>query len=110
MATRKPKEEIAEAEELEQELNNVAVEAEEEKPYDAWSDMVDVLIPRYRPGEDQTVRVKVNDRETILPRDGKMHKVARPWAEILMASIAQEEEANEFMEGSMTGEREIARM
>lgn len=115
MATKKTKDEAPEElkteQEAEQEQEAPAEEpVKQEAPYDPWTDMVDVLMPRFRAGEDQTIRVKVNDREVILPKDGRTHKVARPWAEILLANIEQELKADAFMDENMTGEREIARM
>lgn len=77
---------------------------------DPWTEMVTINIPRYRKGEDQTVRVKVNDREVILPRDGRMHEVARPFAEVLLASVEQEANADDFMDEQMDGNKNIGNM
>ena len=68
----------------------------EKKPKDPWEEMVQVIVPRKPRGEDQSYYICVNDRRFQLPADGKPQIMPQPIAEVLLASIAAEAEADDY--------------
>lgn len=74
----------AEAENAEAEKAEAA-----EAPYDPWTDMVSVRIPRNPAGEDY--QVSVNNIGRQIPAKGGTYELPRPLAEVLMASLEQED-------------------
>lgn len=96
MATRKT---AAKAEEPmnEEELFEETEPAEEpERPVDAWSETVSMVVPRKPKGEDQQFYVCVNDRRYMVPANGKVQELPKPVAEVLRAAIEAEYAADDF--------------
>ncbi len=87
MATRKE----APTEEVKQEAK-----AEEPVVKDEWDEMVDVRVPRAKPGEPNNYYVCVNDRRYQIPADGKKQSLPKPIANLLEGSIEAEFEADRF--------------
>ena len=86
------------AEPIEEVKEETAAEQTEpaEKPADPWEEMVEIMVPRKPKGEDEFYYVCVNDRRFEVPANGKKQKMPQPIAEVLMASVEAEYEAQEF--------------
>ena len=67
-----------------------------EMPADPWQEEMEVIVPRKPKGEDQQYYVCVNDRRFMIPADGKMQKMPKPIAEVLLASIESDAQADDF--------------
>ena len=86
-------------------------EAAEAMPVDPWQDMMEVFVPRFRKGEDQTLYVNVNGHERYVPLNGKIQKWPRPFAEVIQAHFEQEEKTEDFIDSEMSEkEKRIAEM
>ena len=78
-----------------EELENMAKTAKAEDP---WSVMVDMQIPRRKPGEAEEYYVCVNDRRYYIPKNGKRQSLPLPIAETLQNSLDAEAVADAFSE------------
>ena len=61
-----------------------------------WEEYVEVYVPRHGKGEEKKFYVSVNDRNVLVPADGKYHKLRKPHAEVLMASLEAEAAAEDY--------------
>lgn len=86
MATKKATEPVAE------EITEIPAEA----PKDEWAEEVEMIIPRKPKGDDPQYYVCVNDRRFYIPANGKMQKLPKPVANILLESLEAEQEAEDF--------------
>lgn len=94
-----------------QQEEEIIEETAEVKPVDPWKDMVEVFVPRFRKGEDQTLYVNVNGHERYVPLNGKNQLWPRPFAEVIQAHFEQEEKTEDFIDAEMSEkEKRIAEM
>lgn len=61
-----------------------------------WEEYVEVYVPRHGKGQEKKFYVSVNDRNVLVPADGKYHKLRKPHAEALMASLEAEAAAEDY--------------
>lgn len=61
-----------------------------------WDEYMDVIVPRHGKGQEKYFYVCVNDRSVQVPADGKRHKMRKPHAEALLASLEAEADAENF--------------
>lgn len=81
-------------EEVDAEMINAATEM----PEDPWLKNREIVVPRKPRGEDQQYYICINDRRFLVPADGKVQSLPDPVAEVLLASIQAEVEADVFAE------------
>lgn len=79
------------------EVNEAEVNAAEEIT-DPWQKNMEIIVPRKPKGEDQQYYICVNDRRFMVPANGKMQSLPQPIAEVLLASIQADYDADEFAE------------
>lgn len=77
-----------------------------EKPTSAWDEIVDVRVPRHRPGEEEQHYVCVNGIARLVELDGKLHHLERPIAEAMLIWMDGEEKVDEMLE-HIPNDREI---
>jgi hypothetical protein len=94
MATKKATENVKDEEIKTEEI----AEEQEKKPADAWSETVNVIVPRKPHGEEQQYYICVNDRRFVVPANGKQQALPRPIAEVLVSSLEAESEAEDFVD------------
>lgn len=70
----------------------------EPEPVDPWEEYLEVIVPRKPRGAEQYYYVCVNDRSCQIPADGKMQRMRKPFAEVLLMSLEAEAEADRFAE------------
>lgn len=73
-----------------------AQEAAEPKTEDEWEEYIEMFVPRHGHGQEQSFFVSVNFRNAQIPADGKMHKLRKPIALALQASLEAEAKAEKF--------------
>lgn len=61
-----------------------------------WDEYMEVIVPRHGKGQEKYFYVCVNDRSVQVPADGKRHKMRKPHAEVLLASLEAEADAENF--------------
>ena len=61
-----------------------------------WEEYVEVYVPRHGKGQEKKFYVSVNDRNVLVPADGKYHRLRKPHAEALMASLEAEAAAEDY--------------
>ncbi len=70
----------------------------EPEPPDPWEEYIDIIVPRKPRGAEQYYYVCVNDRSCQIPADGKIQRMRKPFAEVLLMSLEAEAEADRFAE------------
>ena len=95
MATKKA---AAEAAEVVEEVKAEAAEEVKAEPKSEWDEEIEMIVPRKPKGEDQQYYICVNDRRFMVPANGKMQSLPQPIAEVLLASIQADYDADEFAE------------
>lgn len=73
-----------------------AVEAAAPAPYDPWTDMRKIALPKARKGEDATQYVAINGRVYYVPRNGRQQDVPYPIYEALLQMLDAEDEDERF--------------
>lgn len=63
-----------------------------------WEEYETVRTIRARKGMEKTVLVSVNDRNVLIPLDGRAYKLRKPHAQVLLDSMEADIAADEFAE------------
>lgn len=66
----------------------MSVKSKSAAPYDPWSVMRTVTLPRHGANEEPLQWVSVNDRQMTVPRDGQPHEVPLPVYEVIAQARA----------------------
>ena len=85
MAENKKKDQIQEKE----------TEIQEKEPYDPWQDMREILVPKKKNGDQESIYCAVNGRSYLVPCTGRPQKVPAPIYEVLINSQLLQDEADE---------------
>ena len=85
MAENKKKDQIQEKE----------TEIQEKEPYDPWQDMREILVPKKKNGDQESIYCAVNGRSYLVPCTGRLQKVPAPIYEVLINSQLLQDEADE---------------
>ena len=82
---------------LEQEAEKLEKLAETEQPVKSeWDEEIEMIVPRKPKGEEKYYYICVNDRRFQVPADGKMQKLPKPIALVLMDTLEAEQKADDF--------------
>ena len=92
MAENKQKDQIQEQEPETKEQKN---ERQPKKPYDPWQDMKEILVPKKKNGDQESIYCAVNGRSYLVPCTGRPQKVPAPIYEVLINSQLLQDEADE---------------
>ena len=86
------------AEEAEAEESRKIAEQAAKVIEDAWEEFEEVYVPRHGKGQEPSFYISVNSRTVQIPADGKLHRIRKPFAEILRMSIEAEAAAEDYAE------------
>lgn len=78
-------------------------------PYDPWSEMRSLTLPRHRANEEPFQWVSVNDRHFQIPRDGQSHDVPLPIYQVVAQARAMADYAADRSDAMMDELRRAAR-
>lgn len=66
-----------------------------EAPRDPWKDMRDIIVPKKRNGDQESIHCSVNGKIFMVPCTGRVQQVPAPIYEVLIHSQELRDEAEE---------------